>query len=45
MLHRPEPVDVIALPPITPGEVAGVVGGGGVGEHAGDTPKGFAPIA
>jgi hypothetical protein len=34
MLHRSEPLDVAALRPITPVELAGLVGGGGVGEHA-----------
>lgn len=33
VLRRPEPVDVAGLRPITPAEVAGLVGGGGVGEH------------
>jgi hypothetical protein len=33
MLHRPEPLDVAGLPAIAPGEVAGLVAGGGVGEH------------
>jgi hypothetical protein len=33
MLHRPEPLDVAALRPITPAEVAGLVGGGEIGEH------------
>jgi len=34
MLHRTEPLDVAALPPITPSELAGLVAGSGVGEHA-----------
>ena len=34
MLRRPESLDVAALLPITPVELAGLVGGGGVGEHA-----------
>lgn len=33
VLHRDEPLDVAALPPITPVELAALVGGGGVGEH------------
>jgi hypothetical protein len=34
ILHRQEPLDVAALSPISPTELAGLVGGGGVGEHA-----------
>ena len=34
MLHRTEPLDVGTLTPITPAELAGLVGGSGVGEHA-----------
>jgi len=33
VLHRAEPLDVAALPPLAPAELAGLVGGGGVGEH------------
>jgi hypothetical protein len=33
VLHRDERLDVAALPPITPAELATLVGGGGVGEH------------
>lgn len=33
MLRRPEPLDVARLTPITPAELAGLVGGSGAGEH------------
>ena len=33
MLHRAEPLNVERLTPITPAELAGLVGGSGVGEH------------
>ena len=33
VLHRPAPLDVASLRPITPAEVAGLVGGGEIGEH------------
>src|SRR5262245_42899829 len=34
MLHRSECLDVATLAPISPSELAALVGGGGVGEHA-----------